>query len=334
MKKYKFAVPMIFLLAVVFAFTACGSGNGAGNAAAPSNDFALHDEVLFGWSADNVIGRAMLSESDSNRDRLTEYAAEPETAADTENSALVDRRIIRTAWLEVSTQDASELYKNVLDHVTALGGFEQSHNISHGEVRSSISATIRIPPEQLSALINFIGENGNLLHSSMDADDITDNYFDSAIRLETMRRSLESYYDLLANATTIDEIVFIQRIIDQSIAEIETLEGRLRRWDGLVSMSTVHLNIRQYDDPALARAEINWNALSAGDMGGLIRFGFLSVSNTLISIVQWLVIIVVGYSPLWLILGAGFFLFRRTLKKRKEKRNAKLQVNQNSNNQL
>jgi len=333
MKKRKSVIMIIFLLVTVLTITACGSANdmaGSGDTyGSASNDTALRNEAMtFGMVRQSRVQLA----TDGAAERTVEENVDVNANnSSVENPALAERRIIRTAWLDISTQDATALYSNIVEHGTRLGGFEQSHSISHGDVRSTITATFRIPPEHLSAFINFIGENGNILHSSMDSDDITESYFDSAIRLETKRRSLDRYYDLLATATGIDEIVFIQRIIDQITEEIEALEGRLRRWDNLVSMSTVNLTIRQYDDPMIARAEIHWNAIGSEDMGLLIRSGFFTVSNTIVSVLQWFIIILIGYSPLWILLGAGYFVFRRIRKKRKEKLAAKLAAKQNTN---
>ena len=66
------------------------------------------------------------------------------------------------------------------------------------------------------------------------------------------------------------------------------------------------------------RREINWNTLSFDDMGYLIKRGFFSVTNAIVSLLQWLVVILVGYSPLWIILGAGIILWWRLRKGRED----------------
>jgi hypothetical protein len=157
----------------------------------------------------------------------------------------------------------------------------------------------------------------------MNSEDITDSYYDATIRLETKRKSLESYFGMLANAKTTDEVLKIQRIIDGITEEIEALEGRLRMWSSRVDMATVNLYIRQDNDPIQIRKEISWNTLSLDDMGYLIKHGFYSVTNTIVSLLQWIVVILVGYSPLWLILAAAVILFF-VLKKRRRARELKL----------
>ena len=226
-----------------------------------------------------------------------------------------DRKIIRNASLDIMAPDAPGLYHNIVTYGTGIGGYEHSYSLSDYETYSVIHAVFKVPPEKLSVFVNYIGENGNVVNSSMNSEDITENYFDASTRLDTKRRSLEQYYQLLMQATGVEEIVYIQRIIDEITEDIEALEGRLNVWNSQVNMATVNLYIRQDNDPIQIRKEINWNTLSADDMGYLIKRGFISVTNTIMSVLQWLIVIIVGYSPLWIILGAGVFLWRVIRKK-------------------
>jgi hypothetical protein len=240
-------------------------------------------------------------------------------AAQAENPIQEERKIIRNASLEIMAHDASALYKNIVDYGTGIGGYEHSYAISNYETYSVIHAQFKVPPEKLGDFVNFIGDSGEIINSSMNSEDITESYFDAKTRLDTKRKSLDRYYSLLSRASSTEEIVYVQRIIDQITEEIESLEGRLKMWNSLVNMATVSLYIRQENDPIQIRKEISWNTLSLDDMGYLIKRGFYSVTNTFVSILQWMVVILVGYSPLWIILVFGVFLWFMLRKRKKER---------------
>ncbi|MCL1848072.1 MAG: hypothetical protein FWF83_00090 [Clostridiales bacterium] len=89
-------------------------------------------------------------------------------------------------------------------------------------------------------------------------------------------------------------------------------------------MATVSLFIRQDNDPIQIRQEIRWNTLSFNDMGYLIKRSFYSVTNTVISLLQWLAVILIGYSPLWAIVGVGVFLWLPTGRRLRSKLNDKI----------
>jgi len=308
MKKRRGFIILILTLITVFVLAACGGGDSVGGGAvndnfAPEADY--RDDALYGGF--------------SNTQRVSNVISpgEAANAVKREDAIPADRKIIRNASLEIMAEDASALYKSIVNYGAGLGGYEHSYSITNYETYSVINAEFKIPPENLGAFVNFIGESGDIINNSMTSQDITENYFDAGIRLDTKRRSLERYYQLLTSARGVEEIVYIQVIIDQITEDIESLEGRLRVWDSQINMSTVSLYIRQNNDPLQIRKEISWNTLSSDDMGYLIKQGFFSVTNTIVSVLQWIVVIFIGWSPLWILLAAGAFLWIMIRKKRK-----------------
>jgi uncharacterized lipoprotein YehR (DUF1307 family) len=278
---------LMFALIVAFALVACGgSGGGAGGDEGNYDSYAPEEGFYDG-----------------------------ENAKLTENAIPEGRKVIRNADLEIMAQDAPGLYQNIAGYTAKIGGYEHSYSITNYEAYAVIHAVLKVPPEKLNTFVHFVGENGNVVNSSMSSEDITENYFDAVTRLDTKRRSLEQYYQLLRNASSIEDIVYIQRIIDEITEDIESLEGRLNLWNSQVNMATVNLYIRQNNDPVQIRQEINWNTLSTEDMGYLIKRGFFSVTNTIMSILQWLVVILIGYSPVWIILGLGVFIWIKMRKR-------------------
>lgn len=229
-----------------------------------------------------------------------------------------DRKIIRNASLEIEASDAAALYGQLGAFGNESGGYEFSYNISNHEEYSVINAVFKIPPEKLNAFVNFAGENGKVINSSLSSEDITDNYFDMQTRLETKRKSLERYYELLKSADTIDGIIQLQKTIDSITLEIESYEGKLKLWNNLVDMATVEIYIRQYNDPITIRKEINWNTLTLNDMGYLIKRGFVSLVNIIVSFLQWVFIAVLVSSPVWVIILCILFVMRKKKKNRRD----------------
>ena len=307
MYKRKITALTILLFAMATILTACGSSNSSSSSSAPPVTIAPSSPEKSGG------GNYDYGESDYISSEDGFYLGE--TANSPENTTPADRKIIRNASLEIVAEDASSLYKNIVDHGAGLGGYEHSYSISNYETYSVIYAVFKIPPEKLSDFIDFIGECGEVINTSLNSEDITENYYDAETRLETKRKSLDQYYQLLQKASNVEEIVYIHRIIDGITEDIESYEGRLKLWNSQINMSTVNIRIRQDNDPLQFRKEISWNTLNAGDMGYLIKRGFVSITNSIVSVLQWFVVILIGYSPLWIILAAGVFLLRKLRKK-------------------
>jgi hypothetical protein len=260
-------------------------------------------------------------------ERSEDYAADAwssagswasDAAAPINNAELpAERVIIWNASMDIEAKDASELHGKLAARVSELGGYEFSNDIQHHELYSVVNATFKVPPSQLQALLAYAAEEGKVVNRSLTSDDVTENYYDAQLRLESTRKTLEQYYKFMETAENLDEVLRLQRRIDEITTEIEAFEGRLRMWDILSDMATVSVYIRQENDPVKIQREINWSALSADDMGWLIKRGFVSVSSGVMTALQWIAVVVLITAPLWI---PGLAVFWVILKRRKKRR--------------
>ncbi len=231
-----------------------------------------------------------------------------------------NRKIIRNASLDMTVVDVTAVYESILAQAQSYGGYELSRQQSEQNDYIFISAAIRIPPENLDAFIEFIKQAGKVININISTDDITENYYDTEIRLENMEKNLDKYYEYLEESRNIEDTIMVQNQINSLTMEIESLKGKLKLWDSQLSESTVALNIRQENDPVQVRKEVNWNALSLDDMSYLMTSGLKSVVNFLTGAGQWLLIILVAAAPIWVpLLIIIILLVRRSRKRRKQR---------------
>ena len=300
------------LLALVLAFVMISGACSSGNSSAPS----------YNKNESGSSGGYAVPESALDYESYDSYSYMLVTSKEDPSLPALESKIIWNGSADLRAKDAVLAYGAIAERGIFLGGWEHSYSINNYETYSVIRATIKIPPENFKAFMDFIVGNEDeweTVNNSAKSDDITENYYDTKTRLETKRRSLEKYYDLLAQASGIEEIVYLQRTIDSITEEIEAHEGRLRVWDSQVSMATVTLYIRQDNDPIEIKKEIHWDALTAEDMSYLIRSGFVGITNTVVSVLQWAVIILIAYSPIWVVLAVALIVWRRIRKKRRQK---------------
>lgn len=246
------------------------------------------------------------------------------------NESNLQRKIIKNGSLNLIADNVDQAYDNILTYAKTLGGYEFKHQKSKNNIYTVITAQIKISPEGLDLLMNYAGTAAEVLNSKTTSDDITSNYYDTQIRLDTQKKSLAQYYTFLQSAKTIDETLRIQNEINKLTTEIESLEGKIKLWDTLISESTLDLSINQKNDPLKPKKDIEWNALTISDMGTLIKNGFMSVVNVLVAILQWLAIIVLSISPILIIAGIVIFIVRHKRKLKKSKNNN--QIDNKDNN--
>lgn len=224
----------------------------------------------------------------------------------------------------METEDTLALYRKLTEWVSGNGGYEFSKNQYKSGNATVMEATLKIPPEKLNDFLDFAAQCGTVVNSGVDSQDITDSYYDVQTRLESKRKSLDKYYDLLKNTQTVEEIMLVQQSINQLTEEIEALEGKLKLWDSKVEYSDVSLVIREYSDPVKIKKEFKWNTMTFDDMLYMMKQGFLGVVNTIASCLQWVMIIIVSVSPI-LLAAAAIVLFIVFMTKRKKKKAAEKQ---------
>ena len=224
-------------------------------------------------------------------------------ASERNEDALSDRKVIKNANIECNADNVSEKYQAIVLWLKDNDGYEFSQNMTKRDAYFRIDAVFKLAPNKLDALIEVIGNYTEIITLRTSTNDITADYFDAQLRLNSKQAALDQYYVMIGKATTIEEILSIQKAINEYTADIESIEGKLLYWDKQVGESTVTLSLFQTNDPT---RQASSSTLSFGKMFEYIGDGFLVVIN----ILQWLLIIIISISPLIIIALAVLFIVR------------------------
>lgn len=230
-----------------------------------------------------------------------------------------ERKLIQNANINMSTFNVEEAYTRIIEYVNSKGGYEFTKNLSSSRDYTSIYATIKVLPATLDDVISYISTCGTINSTNKWGEDVTSDYYDTKTRLENKRKNLEKYYEYLAEAATLEELVMLQNEIDRITSDIEIYEGRIKLWDSLVNESTLELRIYQENDPDAIQEEFKWDSLSLKSMGRMISNGFKKTCNVIFSILQWIVIIVMTILPLLIILAIVVIVIMVSLRKNRKK---------------
>jgi hypothetical protein len=145
-----------------------------------------------------------------------------------------------------------------------------------GEV-SRATLTLRVPSDKLAMFLDETSGNGKVLHERLDAQDITDGYYDLQARLKNAKRVEARLVEILgANASTMRDLLEVERELARIREEIERHEGRIRLWDQQVALSTVRLQLVTKQTYAAA-APVSFGERMGDTLGGsfaaLVGFG-------------------------------------------------------------
>ena len=301
----KFSLVVFCALLAISLLSGCGASN------APLNRSPESDEL---YAGDDFKGILAQSAEDNSGSML----AQPNTEIAVGEIAS-NRKIIKNAEIECSADDVQQKYQTILTWLKENGGSEFRQEMTTRDEYCKINAVFKIVPEKLDTLIEMIGKNTEIINKNISANDITEEYVDIELSLKSKRAALNQYYVMLEKASTVDEILSIQRVINDYTAEIEKMEGKISFWDHQVSEATISVSFYQTNDP-LKPKPVSFNAMSFGSMLEYIGSGFVSVINVVFAILQWLLIILLSISPLIVIALVVIFTVRFIIKSKKKKK--------------
>lgn len=288
------------LLALVLALLLAGCG--ASKAAGGASDSMAASEPETGYWSNN-------SKSDDSYDE-DGYDAEGEPAA-ASDPASRPVKMIYNGYMEMQTQDFDAAASGIEALVRELGGYFQQSSVSNRGSSSYRygSYTIRIPAAQFEAFFQRAGQLCHVTYTNTTADDVSESYYDTEARLETARIKLERLQQLLAKATSMEDIITIESAISETEWDIENLSGTLRHYDALVDYATVNVELSEvYQLSGQDKAVTTFG----GRLGQSFVNGLRAVGSALEDFAVWL-----AYSWVWLaVIAAAAVIVIRIVRRR------------------
>ena len=234
--------PILTALAAFGFLTACGASSGS-SGGAYAQSFDSWDDRSGGEMAWTDLDASFTSDSEApvlaglNEPMTTSTSLIPsETLAQVDDDLAPSERdrasiLIYTATLFLGVYHVEESQQHLLTLTDELGGFLSR--------RDDTTVVIRIPSARFDEALGLIEELGDVLHREIEVQDITEEYHDLTIRLETMHAMRLRLEELLERAETVGDALQIHRELERITVEIESLEGRFRLLSDRVAFSTI-----------------------------------------------------------------------------------------------
>ncbi len=189
-------------------------------------------------------------------DRLTENEMAPVFVTDKNRPESAemspDRKIVKHSNLTLETKEFDTALDLILSAILEQGGYIESQNTNGQSLthrgdyyERSASIQARIPANRLDSVTAVVGGIGNVTSKSENIDDITDSYFDSEARLNSLKLQEERLLEILAKAERLEDVISLERALSDVRYQIESLTATLRRMDSQVAYSYLNLSLRE-----------------------------------------------------------------------------------------
>lgn len=151
-----------------------------------------------------------------------------------------DRKLIKTGSISLEVEQLASAEEAVLEWCQSFGGYVAS-SFNH---ETNAAFTVRIPAVHFDAAMAAAGNLGRVRSRNVSTQDVSEQFYDLRTRLDTrkiLRDRLQSY---LAQAKDMEDLLHIERELNSTLTEIESMEGRMRRLSNQIDYSTITVDLQ------------------------------------------------------------------------------------------
>lgn len=218
------------LLALALILAAACAGQSAPTAAAPQPGTAQRDGFAYGGAADTK-GVATAPEGVPAGQGIP-------SLANATRDLIISANITMRSTDPWATADAAR------GIAASLGGDLLGLSQSGTGDRRSASVVMRVPSSRVDdALTQLKKLDGEVLTSSVDAKDVTDQFVDVQARLAAKKAEEQQYLTLLGRANTVDEVLKVQSALWSVRMQVEQLQAQVNSMKDRIDYSTISMSI-------------------------------------------------------------------------------------------
>lgn len=206
------------------------------------------------------------------------------------------RKMIMNAWMEITVKDVNSAGKELSSRALEAGGWIVSSGFNWGE----LSLVVKIPADKFDSFLISTEMIGEVTSKSINSDDVTEYFYDLDNRIKNKNILRDRFRDYLERADSIEDILSVERQLNDVTTEIERLEGSFRGLGRDINYSTVTFNL----SPPIGES-VSTGVPSFFDAFSTLKYKIFSFLYYLLFILIYLVIFGV---PIVLVLGLIYVL--------------------------
>lgn len=153
------------------------------------------------------------------------------------SSQVVERKLIKRGNVNIEVQNLKNAQESVEKWCKDFGGYIESFS----ENTNSANFNLRIPSVKFDEALNSVGEFGTVKSKNISTQDVSEQFYDLQGRLATKKIMKERLQKYLTQAKDVKDMLQIEKELNNTISEIESMEGRMKRLSGQIEYSSVNI---------------------------------------------------------------------------------------------
>lgn len=230
-------------------------------------------------------------------------AEEPEPPV----AGAISRKLIKNGRVEFETDDAESVKKQILAATKTFNGYIASEKETRNGNEIAYQMVVRVPANRFDQFLTSATKGVTEFRERViDIDDVTAEFVDQEARVRSKKEIESRYRQLLTKATTVKDILEIEKELGEIRTEIESSEGRLKFLGDQVQYSTLRITFYK---------TIPATSTYAQDLRDAFGSGWENL--------QMFIVVVISIWPFLLLAAAAAWFINYVAKRRSRERSLK-----------
>ncbi len=273
------------------------------------NDQAKLDEApqygnMVGGSAESGIESAEVFDGNNAEFKKAAPMTDAEKPAMDEqrdtSADLQARKLVKRGNISLTVTDYDQANQKIEVLLGSVNGYVENSNVSvfqHSVANRVIDyrqgdMILRVPSAQFEAVYRELLQLGKVDYQEQTSEDLTNIYRDTYNEVKNLEVRERALRKIMEKADQIKDIIAVENELSRVRGEINQLTGNLQKWDRLVDMATIHLNVVEKADDSQIVQPIDEGLL------GRARRAFVISLNKLIKLLENAFVGFVGLLPI------------------------------------
>jgi hypothetical protein len=222
-------------------------------------------------------------------------------AADDGGTTLAPQ-VVATGSVELRSDDVGGAVEQIRALVASYDGTvaqDSARTDDDGQARTA-TLVLRVPTASFDQAMTALKGVATLVAADSGSEDVTAQVVDTDVRVEAQRRSIERIQVLFDRATTIKDVVGIERELSQRQADLESLEQQQASLADRTALATITVDVARTDQPVADDEASGFVAGLGAGWDGLTAFaaGLATVAGVLLPWAVVLLVLVLVLRPL------------------------------------
>jgi Domain of unknown function (DUF4349) len=228
--------------------------------------------------------------------------------AQDQTATSADRMVIKNATLSIAVDDPLKSEDTITHMAEAMGGFVVSANMSqtylqNGTKVPQVSITIRVPAERLDEALTTIKAETTqpVISENVNSQDVTADYTDLNSRLTNLQAAETQLQEIMASATKTEDVLAVYSQLVSVREQIEVIKGQMKYYEESAALSSISVEL-------IANAAVQPLTIAGWQPGGVAKEALQSLINTLQSLANFGIRLVILYLPVLLVIFGPIIL--------------------------